>query len=114
MSIQQFLAILRARWRIVLGIFAVCTLASLAFSLKSPELYTALASVVVDAKHDPLAGAGYPGPLLQDEMQTQTDIVTSQRVAERVVKTLRLDQDPSLKQAWQKRTGGRGDFIGWL
>ncbi len=114
MSIQQFLAILRARWRIALGIFAVCTLASIAFSLKSPELYTALASVVVDAKHDPLASTGYPGPLLQDEMQTQTDIVTSQRVAERVVKTLRLDQDPSLEQAWQKRTGGRGDFTGWL
>ena len=113
MSFPQFLAILRARWRIVLGIFGICTMASLAISLVSPELYTALASVVVDAKHDPLAGA-YPGPLLADEMQTQTDIVTSQRVAERVVRSLRLDQNPALKQAWQKSTGGRGDFIGWL
>jgi chain length determinant protein EpsF len=113
MSFPQFLAILRARWQIVLGIFAICTMAALAISLRSPELYTAIASVVVDAKHDPLAGA-YPGPLLADEMQTQTDIVTSQRVAERVVKSLRLDQDPALKQAWQKSTGGRGDFIGWL
>jgi chain length determinant protein EpsF len=114
MSFRQILAVMHARWRIVLCIFGICILAALVISLRSPELYTALASVVVDAKHDPLAGGAYPGPLLQDEMQTQTDIVTSQRVAERVVRTLHLDQDPALKQAWQKRMGGRGDYIGWL
>jgi len=114
MSLLQFLAILRARWRTVLGIFCACTLASLAVSLLSPELYTASASVVIDAKPDPVAAATYPAQVLADVMQTQTDIVTSQRVAERVVKTLRLDQDPALKQTWLKRTRGRGDFIGWL
>jgi chain length determinant protein EpsF len=114
MGVLQYLAILRARWRIVLGIFGICTMASLVISLVSPELYTALASVVVDAEHDPIAGAAYPGPLLADEMQTQTDIVTSQRVAERVIMSLHLDQEPALKQSWQKSTGGRGDFVGWL
>jgi chain length determinant protein EpsF len=114
MSFYQFLSILRARWLVALGIFAACVLVSQAISLRSPKLYTALASVVVDAKEDPVAAAAHPTQALTDEMQTQTDIVTSQRVAERVVRTLRLDQDPALRQAWQKTTGGRGDFIGWL
>jgi chain length determinant protein EpsF len=114
MTLLLFFATLRARWRVVVGMFFVCTLASLLVGLLSPELYTASASVVVDAKPDPLAAAAYPTQLLADEMQTQTDIVTSQRVAERVVKTLHLDQEPALIQLWRKSTDGRGDFIGWL
>jgi chain length determinant protein EpsF len=69
--------------------------------------------VVVNTKSDPVATA-YQGASVSNEMETQTDIVTSPRVAERVVKILGFDEDPALKQAWLRSTSGRGDFTGWL
>jgi chain length determinant protein EpsF len=114
MGFFQFLSVLRARWWIALGVFAACIMVSQVLTLRAPKLYTALASVVVNAKSDPVAAAAYPGHLMSDEMQTQTDIVNSQRVAERVVKALGFDRDPALKQAWQRTTAGQGDYIGWL
>ena len=114
MSFYQFLAVLRARWGVALGTFLACVLASQVITLRSPKLYTALASVVVNTKLDPVAAAAYPGATGSNEMETQTDIVTSPRVAERVVKVLGFDEDPALRQAWLQTTAGHGDFTGWL
>jgi chain length determinant protein EpsF len=114
MGFFQFLTIIRARFWIAVGVFAACVVVSQIVTLRSPELYTALASVVVNSKSDPVTAAGYPGQGLTNVMDTQTDIVTSQRVAERVVRSLGFDRDPALKQAWLKTTKGRGDYVGWL
>jgi chain length determinant protein EpsF len=114
MGFFQFLSVMRARWPIAVGVFAVCIFGSQVISLRAPKLYTALASVVVNGKSDPVAAAAYPTHLLSAEMETQTDIVTSQRVAERVARALHFDEDPALRQAWRRTTGGRGDYIGWV
>ena len=95
MSFYQFLTVLRARWGVALGSFLACVLASQIITLRAPRLYTALASVVVNTKSDPVATA-YQGASVSNEMETQTDIVTSPRVAERVVKILGFDEDPAL------------------
>jgi chain length determinant protein EpsF len=47
-------------------------------------------------------------------MATQVDIITSDRVARKVVKTLRLDQSPQVRQDWQEATQGRGAIEAWL
>jgi chain length determinant protein EpsF len=113
MGFFEFLSIMRARWRDVAMVFAGCVIASQLISLSSTRLYSATASVVVSSMSDPVAGTN-AAHVMSDEMQTQTDIVTSQSVAERVAQILRLDQDPAMQRAWRRSTGGRGDYLGWL
>ncbi|SRR5579859_75585 len=105
MSLNQFLVILRARWRIALGIFlAVVALISFA-SLIWPRQYTATASIVIDSKSDPVAAAGGAAANGQPQtayVNTQADIVASYRVAQRVVRMLKLDQQPEARKLWAK------------
>lgn len=106
MSFNQFLVILRARWLIAAGIFlAVVVLVAFA-SVIWPKQYTATASIVIDSKTDPVAagnaGAGAGGQPLATYVNTQADILASERVAQRVVKTLKLDQQPEARKLWAK------------
>jgi chain length determinant protein EpsF len=105
MSFNQFRVILRARWLIAAGIFAAGVGLSAFASFIWPQQYTATASIVIDSKTDPVAAAnGAPGAGLPPAtyVNTQADIIASQRVAQRVVKTLRLDQQPEARKLWAK------------
>jgi chain length determinant protein EpsF len=107
MSFHQVLVILRARWRIVAGVFGGVVFAVLLLSLVWPKQYTATASVVVDNKTDPVsAGANMAaGPQMSSYVNTQADIISSERVARRVVKSLGLDQQPAARKIWAKYPG---------
>ena len=61
MSLNQILVILRARWRVVFGVFGAVLLLVIALSLVWPRQYTASSSLVVDAKSDPIAGGAGVG-----------------------------------------------------
>jgi uncharacterized protein involved in exopolysaccharide biosynthesis len=104
MTLNQFLVILRARWLIAVVIFlAVVFLVAFA-SLIWPKQYTATASIVIDSKSDPVAagGTGMGGQPPATYVNTQADIIASERVAQRVVKTLKLDQQPEARKLWAK------------
>ena len=114
MTFAQFLSILRARWKIAVAVLLLVVAATLVASLLLPKQYKAVASVVVDFKPDPLSNAiygGLPSPAL---MATQVDIIESDRVARRVVRDLRLGEDPRTREQWQEATGGAGDIDSWL
>ncbi len=114
MTFQQFVLILRARWIVASGILCLILAATIALSLFSPRQYTASASVIVDEKPDPVAGIMYPSQLLSSYIATQVDIISSERVAQRAVKLLKLDEVSSFRDLWLSTTGGRGDFVAWL
>jgi chain length determinant protein EpsF len=118
MSLSQILVILRARWRVVFGVFGGVLAFVLVLTLFWPKQYTASSSLVVDAKSDPVSGASGGGAvseqLLASYVNTQTDVIASRRVAQRVVRTLKLDADPALMQRWRSATKGVGDFNTWL
>jgi chain length determinant protein EpsF len=114
MSINQLVSILRSRWRAALGTFVVILLLAIAFALLSSKQYTAIASVVIDMKRDPVAPVGVTDQLEASYVATQVDIIASERVAVRAVKALKLDQIRELQQAWRSRTGGAGDINVWL
>ena len=116
MSLQQFLLILRARWKIVVGVLAFVVGTALAASLLLPKTYTASTAVVVDVKSaDPIMGALLPAVFMPGYMATQMDIITSEQVAQRVVKALKLDQVPAIREQWQEATdGGRGTLAQWM
>jgi len=69
--------------------------------------------LVFDVKSpDPVLGQLLP--LGQGFVATQTEIIKSDRVAQRVVRLLRLDENPALKQQWQEDTDGKGKPEVWI
>ncbi|HMH27270.1 MAG TPA: chain length determinant protein EpsF [Steroidobacteraceae bacterium] len=105
MSFNQFMVILRARWLTAAGIFVAVVVLIAFASIIWPKQYTSTASIVIDSKTDPVAAAnGGAGNGLAPAtyVNTQADIIASERVAQRVVKTLRLDQQPEARKLWAK------------
>jgi chain length determinant protein EpsF len=114
MTFGQFLSILRARWGLALAILAAALLLTTVVSLSLTKQYKATASVVVDFKPDPISAVLYGGGGSPAQMATQVDIIKSDRVAERVVRNLKLAENPQVRQQWQDEAGGRGTIEGWL
>lgn len=102
MTPSKLMSIIRARWSLVLLVVALTTLTALGVSLVLPKRYVAMASVVVDAKPDPVSALIYPGLASPAYMNTQVDVIASDRVALRVVRDLRLTELPELRQQWQE------------
>ncbi len=115
MTLQQLLIILRAGANVVLVTLLATIVAALAVSLILPKQYTASTAVVIDVKSpDPIAGLVLPGMISPGYMATQVDIITSDRVAQRVVKLLHLDESPTTREKWQDASEGKGDIVVWL
>ncbi|WP_428827780.1 chain length determinant protein EpsF [Azonexus sp. IMCC34842] len=115
MTLQQFLLILWARRKLVLFTFLATVLTATVVSLLLPEEYTASTAVVLDVKSpDPIAGVVLPGLMAPGYMATQVDIINSDRVTMRVIKMLRMDENPNIKEQWQESTEGKGQIAPWL
>ena len=114
MTFGQFLSILRARFWAALLVFVLVVAATVAVSMLLPKQYTSAASVVIDVKPDPVSAMGYPSAALPGFMATQVDIITSDRVALRVIRDLKLLDNPSLRQQWQEESQGKGTVEQWL
>ena len=110
MTPLQILLILRAHYKIALFV-ALSTIAiALAVTLLLPKRYTAATSVLVDVKSpDPIVAMMMPSSLA-----TQVDIINSQRVALRVVRTLGLADAPGVRDQWTRATEGKGTPETWL
>lgn len=115
MTLQQFLLILRARWMIALLAFALTVATTVAVSLYLPKQYTASAAVVLDVRSpDPVSGLMLQGMMAPGYMATQVDIINSDRVAQAVVKNLRMESSPAVQAQWQEATQGQGLLRDWL
>jgi protein tyrosine kinase modulator len=115
MTLHQFLTLLRARSKIIVLILLGTVAAILAASLVLPKKYTATAAVVIDVKSpDPITGTMLHAMVMPGYMATQRDIIGSDRVAQKVVKLLKLDEAPSMKEQWLQRTQGKGSLVAWL
>lgn len=109
----QILLILKAHYRIALITFLVVTAIGVAVTLMAPKQYVATTDIVFDVKStDPVIGQLLP--VLPGYMATQIEIINSERVAQRVVKTTRLDESPSIQADWKKETNGQGNIEAWV
>jgi polysaccharide biosynthesis transport protein len=113
MTFGQFLSILRARWWAALLIFLLVVATTLVVNLLLPKQYKATASVLVDSKPDPVSIAMFGGQS-PGFMATQVDIIQSDRVAQRVVRNLKLSENPQIRQQWQDETKGQGSIESWM
>ena len=113
MNLTQFLSILKARWWVAALVFLLTVGTTLAVSLWLPKQYTATSTVVIDVKPDPIAGQ-FAGMLSPSYMATQVDVIRSDRVAQRVVRNLKLADNAQLRAEWLEATGGTGDIEAWI
>lgn len=115
MTLQQFLLILRARYKVALLALVVTVLTTLTVSLVMPKQYTASAAVVIDVKApDMVSGMILQGMMAPGYLATQVDIINSDRVSRAVVKLLKMDESPVIRQQWQEATKGQGQLLDWL
>lgn len=115
MTFSDFIRVLRARWILAAATFLVVVTLALIASLLWPKTYAAKAAVLVDMKLDPVAGTSAAGLMPSTAyLATQIDIIESGYVAQRVVRTLQLDQNPKMRTEWESVAGARGDYLAWL
>lgn len=114
MHIGQFLLVLRARWKVALAVFLITVVSTIVVSLLIPKKYSASASLVVDVKPDPIGGAIYSAMMGPAMMATQVDVIQSDRVALKVVRNLKLAENPSIREQWQSEANGAGTIEQWL
>ncbi len=114
MTFGQFLAILRARYLSALLVLLVTVGTTIGVSLILPKKYTAVATVVMDLKPDPVTAAMYGGMASPAMMATQVDVLQSDRVAQRVVRNLKLTENPQVREQWLEDAKGKGSIEQWL
>lgn len=114
MTLANFIAIVRARLRLLLLVMGVTVVTAVVISMMLPKKYMAVASVVLDAKPDPVSALIYPGLASPAFIATQVDVLGSDRVALRVVRDLKLTESPEIRQQWQDATDGAGTVEQWL
>jgi polysaccharide biosynthesis transport protein len=115
MDISQFLLALRARRKAFIIALAATIVTAIAVALIVPKKYVATATVLVDYRDEQTMS---PMRITAQErttyMQTQVDLIKSNRVATQVASELKLAQNPEVREAWEKDTGGVGSIDEWV
>lgn len=113
MNLAHLLAVLRARWVPALAVFLLVLGAAVGYTLLAAKRYTATATLVIDIKPDPVAAMLYGGAASPALLNTQVEVLRSDRVALKVVRSLKLTEQPDIRRLWDK--GGQGGSIeDWL
>ena len=115
MTLYQFLMILRSRYRLVILIILGSISLTFLVTVFIPKQYTAQTSVLIDVRSpDPVSGGAMQGQVTSSYIATQVDIISGDRVAKRVIKMLKLNEDQNIKNDWLNNTQGRGKIDDWL
>jgi chain length determinant protein EpsF len=114
MTFGQFLSILRARKWAAMLVFLLVVATTVGVSLVLPKQYLANSSVVIDIKPDPVSAMAFQGMASPGFMATQVEILVSDRVALRVIRDLKLLDNPQLREQWQTEGEGNGTIEQWL
>jgi succinoglycan biosynthesis transport protein ExoP len=105
MNLSHFLAVVRARWVSAVIAFACVLTAAVMYLVFATRVYTATASLLIDVKPDPVSSMLYGGatPAL---INTQIEIIRSDRVAQRVVQNLKLADLADMRSVWAAAKSG--------
>lgn len=115
MNPMQILTILRARKWIFLLTLGLTVATTIIISLVLPKNYTATTTLVVNFKGtDPVTGATIPAMLMPGYLATQTEIISSRRVARNVVEKMNLAASPVVRKQFEEDAEGQGDVNDWL
>ena len=114
MNIHQFLLALRGRFWVFATLAVSTVVVAILVSLALPKSYDSTVSLLLDHRDEQsLSG---PLPSLRERagfMQTQMDIINSQRVAERVIQDLGLAESQQVKDAFAA-SDAKGRIEDWI
>jgi succinoglycan biosynthesis transport protein ExoP len=115
-NLNLFFSALRARFGVFALVLVTTVLAATVASLLLPKSYKATASVLADAKQDEQSLSNVFAPPREriGYMQTQMDIITSERVARKVVQDLKFLESAQTQANFKEATGGEGSIEDWL
>lgn len=114
MNFHQFLLALKGRFWVFLSLMAATVLAAIVVTILMPKTYEATASVLVDNRDEQMITQNQmPARAQLGYMQTQVDIIQSQRVARQVVQDLKLADNDAVRADWQK-AGAKGTPEDWV
>ncbi len=105
MNLSHFLAVLRARWLSAVIVFVIVFSGAILYLVFATRVYTATASILVDAKPDPVSSMLYGGAS-PAQINTQIEILRSDRVALRVAQNLKLADLADMRSAWASAKSG--------
>jgi chain length determinant protein EpsF len=107
---SQIIPVLKARYKVALLAMLAAVGIAQAASWLLPKQYVATTSLVVDLRTpDPVVAV-----LLPINIATQVEIIYSNRVAQKVVKNLKLDENPTMNEQWLTNTEGKGNLEVWI
>ena len=114
MNLHQFLLALRGRFWVFATLAISTVVVAIAVSLALPKSYDSTVALLLDYRDEQsLSG---PVPSARERagfMQTQMDIINSQRVAHRVIRDLGLAANPRVQAAFAQ-SGAKGAIEDWI
>ena len=115
MDLSQYILALKARRKAFIAVFAITVVAAIVVALLIPKRYDATATILIDARDEQTLA---PAPMSPRERAgyifTQMELIASGKVATRVVRDLKLTQQPGMREDWEKDTGGVGSLEEWI
>ena len=115
MNFSQFLLILKARRMILFVTLGLVVISTLVVNLITPNSYTAVASILLNSKGtDPVTGLTLPASMMPGYISTQMEIITSEKVAIKVVEKLKLTESQAALAKFNEATKGQGDIKSWM
>jgi succinoglycan biosynthesis transport protein ExoP len=109
-DMQWLLAVFSRRWRLFTAVATAVFTLAIVYTVRQHPVYTANASVLIDAQKLQLFSSNSSGGLDGGEnpdsnaVDTQVEVIRSRAVADWVVRSLNLDEDP----AFRPRVGRHG------
>lgn len=108
LDLRRLVATFRRRMRLFGAVAAAVLLATILITLQATPKYTATANVMLDPRKEKVTNvqdvlSGLPAD--SSTVDTEVEVLKSRHLAERVVKALKLDQDPEFNPAVRKPSG---------
>src|SRR6185436_8280544 len=88
--------------------------AAIVVALLLPKRYDATATILIDARDEQTLAPAHMSPRERaGYVFTQMELIASGKVAQKVVRDLKLAQQPGVREDWEKDTGGVGSIEEW-
>lgn len=114
LNLNELWLIFRSRWGVFAATLLITVVTATIVTLLLPKTYTATTALIVDIKDDQAGvptGQAYQQPGYLD---TQEEIISSHKVALKVVNELKLANNSTARESFEADTHGKGNIQDWL
>lgn len=112
MNVQLLLKVLRFRWKLGFGVWTGTLLAIVLATCVGAWQYSASTMVLVEPKAQD--GGAASAAIGTGHIPTEMEVIRSERVALRAIRSLSPVEQTGWRELWEKRTGALGNFEVWL